>query len=172
MGLYATNSQYPLVDIPAIAAEMRATEEPWMNGIVQIIDPNIAGGIFDPWSNAEDGGDPAILWEGSARIQPLSGASGVLGEFQSTNVRGIRFKIPLGAHKENGEPLDPIRAGLQVYVVDGGEDAILEQYHYVINTGINSSLAWNRTIEATVDLTAVDPTPDPEMGYGFGGYGE
>jgi hypothetical protein len=44
---------------------------------------------------------------------------------------------------------------LQVVVTDGGSDPILEQLGFVVSSSINSSYAWNRTIECDVDLKSV-----------------
>ena len=151
MGIYGKFNPN-IVDIPAIAAEMRATEAAsWLNGFVRILYPNIAGGTFNAWENRDTGGEPVVLWEGEARIQPLRSSQIISGAFEQLAIRGIRFKIPLGAQIASGTVL---REGLQVQVVDGGEDEALTQFTYVISGALNSSLAWNRTIEATVDTGA------------------
>lgn len=153
MGLYSNFSAG--IDPSAIAGVMRKTESSWLNGIIQIVDPNVGDGVFDPWANQEVGGDPSILWQGSARIQPLRSSQGNAGVFDQSEIRGVRFKIPLDAKLEEGV----IREGLQVYVVDGGEDENLEYYVYVIANAFNSSFAWNRTIEAKVDTAVMLDTP-------------
>ena len=61
----------PVINIPAMAESMRPLVEQWMSGLVQIIDPNLADGEYDPFANDTEGGDPSVIWSGSARIQPL-----------------------------------------------------------------------------------------------------
>lgn len=165
MGLYGGGGG---INIAAVAELMRATEESWMNGLIQIIDPNIGEGNYSVLNNRTTGGEPVVLWEGKARIQPIRAATPSAGTFENASIRGVRFKIPLGADIGVG----PIREGLQIYVIDGGEDESLTHYNYIISNGINSSLAWNRTIEATVDLGAVRTAPAiAGYGYGLSGYG-
>lgn len=156
MGLYSESR--PMLDIPAIAATMRETEEPWMQGTIQIIYPNIEGGSFDPWTNTRAGGDVSVICQTKARIQPIRSAQNVNGAFEQAAIRAVRFKIPLDAFVVDNQP---IREGLQVYILDGGEDEDLTRFRYVITNGINSSLAWNRTIEAIADLGAVQVAPTP-----------
>lgn len=156
MGLYGMLPG-PGINIPAVAAQMRATEESWMNGLIQIVDPNIGDGTFNPITNVISGGEPVVLWQGKARIQHMRAPQSIAGSFENSEIRNVRFKIPLSADIPDDVP---IREGLQIYVVDGGEDRILEQYHYVVKSGINSSLAWNRTIETSVDLGAPQERPE------------
>jgi hypothetical protein len=154
------------VDIPAIAASMRPAVEAWFSGIVRIIDPNTGAGAFDPVANATTGSGPSLIWEGSARIQPVRSTTNAVVGYAQTKIRGIRFQVPLDILHQG-----VIRAGLQVFVIDGGEDSTLETYQYTINSGINSSGAWTRTIEADVDLTAVGVVAPETTGYGDSPYG-
>jgi hypothetical protein len=156
MGLYG--GARPVLDIPAIAATMREQEEPWMQGLVQVVYPNIDGDTtFNPWTNERSGGEPIVVLQSKARIQPIRSAQNVNGAFEGGAIRGVRFKVPLNTFVLGGIPL---REGLQVTVLDGGEDDDLMRYRYAITNGINSSLAWNRTIEAIVDLGAVQTPPE------------
>lgn len=140
------------VNVAALARAMRPAIELWMNGAVQIVDPNIKPeGQFNRWTNVAPEGSPAILWEGKARIQQLgvSKANLALG---SSEIAGIRFQIPYDIAEEGVV----LRKGLQVFVTDGGEDQTLTAFSYVIREGINSSGMWTRTIEASVDLGDAD----------------
>lgn len=134
------------VDVAVIAAEMRPAVELWMNGEVMIVDPEIATGDFDPWTNTIENGDPAVIWIGKARIQQL-GVSKANLQFGSTEIAGIRFQIPRDIAEQG-----TIRKGLQVYVINGGEDTTLQDFQYIVRQGVNSSGMWTRTIEASVDL--------------------
>lgn len=151
MGIYSGTA--PLVDIAGISAEMQTAVEAWQNGIVRIVDPNISDGDYDPWTNATAGGAPSTMWEGSARIQPIRSATAISGTYENISIRGVRFQIPLRAQLS---PDLAFREGLQIIVIDGGMFPDLEKFQYVITNGINSSFAWNRTIEASVDLGATE----------------
>lgn len=149
MGVYSSYGAG--VNVAAIAAEMRPAVELWMHGEVQIVDPDIQpSGEFDRWHNIAPFGSPAIIWQGKARIQQLgvSKANLALG---STEIAGVRFQIPRDIAAQG-----TIRKGLQVFVVNGGEDSTLEDFSYVVRQGINSSGMWTRTIEASVDLGDAD----------------
>lgn len=138
------------VDFTAMGAEMAKTALPWMNGSIQIIDPNTEDASWDAWTNEYiSGGSGTVLWSGPARIQHLR--SEILSEvgFSENGVRKIRLQIPLGGEA----PF--IRKGLQIIVTDGGNDTELEQLLFVVTSSVNSSYAWLRTIEAEVDVKSV-----------------
>jgi hypothetical protein len=137
------------IDFAAISTEMRSTMLPWMNGTIQIIDPNVKGQEWDPFTNQYSGGNSTVIWQGSARIQHLGSDRAAEVGYSQIGIRGIRFQIPMDAE------LGFIRKGLQVVVTDGGSDPELEQLSYVITSAINSSYAWGRTIEAEVDVKSV-----------------
>jgi hypothetical protein len=137
------------IDFSAIKVQMASTMRSWMNGSIQIVDPNSAGGTWNEWTNTETGGEPTVLWSGPARIQHLKNDSSVSIGYSDTSIRGIRIQVPLDV--EAGF----VRAGLQVIVTDGGNDYELEQLQFVITSAINSSYAWGRTIEATVDVKSI-----------------
>jgi hypothetical protein len=123
------------IDFSAMGAEMAKTALPWMNGSIQIIDPNTEDASWDAWTNEYvSGGSGTVLWSGPARIQHLK--SEILSEvgFSENGVRKIR---------------------LQIIVTDGGNDTELEQLLFVVTSSVNSSYAWLRTIEAEVDVKSV-----------------
>jgi hypothetical protein len=137
------------IDFSAMGAEMAKTALPWMNGSIQIVDPNVDNATWDPWTNEYTGGSSTVLWSGPARIQHLK--TEMLPEvgFSQVSIRGIRVQIPLGGEA----PF--IRKGLQIIVTDGGNDVELEQLQFVVTSAINSSYAWLRTIEAEVDVKSI-----------------
>jgi hypothetical protein len=137
------------INFSAIGSTMSNTALPWMNGAIQIVDPNALQGTWDPYTNAETGNSPTVIWSGPARIQHLKNDSLREVGFSSTSIRGIRVQIPLD------ESAGFIRKGLQVIVTDGGNDYELEDLQFVITSAINSSYAWLRTIEAEVDVKSV-----------------
>jgi hypothetical protein len=137
------------IDFSAIGAEMAKTYRNWLNGSIQIIDPNTGDGTWDEWTNEYTGGEPTVIWSGPARIQHISGESLPTVGFSQTGIRGIRVQVPLDV--EAGF----IRKGLQVVVIDGGNDYELEQLQFTITSAVNSSYAWGRTIECEVDVKSI-----------------
>jgi hypothetical protein len=137
------------VNFSAIGSSMAKTALPWMNATIQIVDPNLSTAQWDPWTNAQTGGTPTVIWSGPARIQQLKNESLPSVGFSDTSIRGIRLQIPLD------ESAGFIRKGLQIIVTDGGNDYELEDLQFVITSAINSSYAWLRTIEAEVDVKSV-----------------
>lgn len=116
--------------------------------------------IYDP--NSEDNGDnfnpfgppttnaPTLLWQGNGQLavfrQTLN-ADDVAGSV--TQVRSVRFTVDL-----DGPDL-PVRKGLIVRVISSPHDADAEKYEYTVTSGINSGLAWKRTIEAESDMSVI-----------------
>lgn len=137
------------VNFAAISNEMATAVAGWMNGSIQIIDPNTADQTWDPVTNEYTGGTADIIWSGPARIQHLTTNKLVDAGFVEIDVRKMRFQIP------NDPELPFIRKGLQIIVTDGGSDSMLEQLSYVVTSAVNSSYAWLRTINAEVDMKSV-----------------
>nr|ADW08986.1 unknown [Clavibacter phage CN77] len=137
----------------------------WQSGIVQIIDPKLAKGIFDPFLNQDSDGAPGVLWQGTARIQPMRAPLNVQTENRHTDLIGVRVQIPLSVD------IGAIHKGLQVVVVDGGEDPELERFQYVVQGSMGSSMAWVRTLDTEVDIGVLRATEDINIGYGVKPYG-
>lgn len=137
------------INFAKIGEEMSKTYGLWLNCWVQIVDPNVTGGTWNEWTNEQTGGEPIVLWSGPARIQHLVPERMYDVGFSQTSIRGIRIQVPLDVNAGF------IRKGLQVIVVDGGNDYELEQLQFVISSAINSSYAWGRTIEAEVDMKSI-----------------
>jgi hypothetical protein len=132
-----------------ISTEMRKTALPWMNATIQIVDPNVGESDWDPFTNTETGGEPSVIWQGPARIQHLAVAAQLEVGYDATSVRRIRLQLPMDPE------LGFVRKGLQVIVIDGGSDTELEQLQFIVTGAVNSSYAWNRTIECEVDLKSI-----------------
>ena len=145
MGTFANGG----IDFAAISAEMRSTMLPWMNGTVQIVDPNIGEQEWNAFTNEYSTDTAEVLWQGPARIQHLSGETMPYVGSSQIGVRGIRLQVPMDAD------LGFVRKGLQVIVIDGGSDPELEQLQFVVTSSINSSYAWGKTIECEVDVKSV-----------------
>jgi Family of unknown function (DUF6093) len=137
------------VNFAAIGSEMAKSYMQWLNGSIQIVDPNTGEGVWDEWANTYTGGEPTVLWSGPARIQHLRSETLPDVGFSQVSIRGIRVQVPLDV--EAGF----IRKGLQIIITDGGNDYELEQLQFIITSAINSSYAWGRTIEAEVDVKSI-----------------
>jgi hypothetical protein len=137
------------INFTKIGTEMSKTYNQWLNASIQIVDPNVASGTWNEWTNQKVGGGPSVIWSGSARIQQLVSDRMYEVGFSQTAIRGIRVQVPLDVNQGF------IRKGLQIVVTDGGNDYELEQLQFVITSAINSSYAWGRTIEAEVDMKSV-----------------
>ena len=145
MGAFTSGS----IDFAAISTEMRSTMLPWMNGTVQIVDPNIGEQEWNAFTNEYSTDTAEVLWQGPARIQHLSAETMPYVGSSQISVRGIRLQVPMDAE------LGFVRKGLQVIVIDGGSDPELEQLQFVVTSSVNSSYAWGKTIECEVDVKSV-----------------
>lgn len=142
------SSEY-LIDFAKIAIEMRATVATWYNAEIEVIDPNIREQTWDETTNTFTNAPGTVLYTGSARIQPISTVKTPdLGITQGA-IQGIRIQVPYDAS------LPLIRKGLQVEVINPGEDAVLSSLRFTVRSSINSSYGWNRTIECDVDVKSV-----------------
>jgi len=137
------------IDFAAISTEMRSTMLPWMNGTIQIVDPNIGEQEWNAFTNEYSIDTSEVLWQGPARIQHLSGETMPVVGMSQIGVRGIRLQVPFDAE------LGFVRKGLQVIVIDGGSDPELEQLQFVVTSSVNSSYAWGKTIECEVDVKSI-----------------
>ena len=137
------------LNFSAMSAEMSKTSLPWMNGSIQIIDPDLSEQSWNEWTNQYAGTSATVLWSGPARIQHLKNERGPMIGYTDSSIRGIRFQIPIDGYAGF------IRKGLQVIVTDGGNDTELEKLQFVVTSAVNSSYAWLRTIEAEVDAKSI-----------------
>ena len=144
-----------LIDFQAIAKEMRETVAHWYNAEIEIIDPKNreVSGEWDPVTNDYDEFPDEVIWEGPARIQPigLTGARLTNMAVMQGSIKNIRVQVPYD------EELPLIRKGLEIRIVDGGQDQVLNDLRMIVNSAINSSYGWNRTIECELDTRS---TPD------------
>lgn len=145
MGVFANGG----INFSAISSEMRGTVANWFNATIQIVDPNVEDVEWDVYTNTQSSGTPTVIWSGPARVQHLTPNRTPDVAYSQTDIRGIRIQLPYDAE------VGLIRKGLQVVVTDGGSDPVLEQLGFVVKSSINSSYAWNRTIECDVDLKSV-----------------
>lgn len=125
--------------------------------IIAIFDPNSedSGANYDPYATRGETGHskPKLLWQGKGQMQVFRqalNADDVAGSV--TQLRSVRFTVPLDG------PNLPVRKGLIVRVISCPHDPDAEKYEYTVTSGINSGIAWKRTIEAESDMSViVDP---------------
>ena len=138
-----------LINFQAIAKEMRETVAHWYNAQIEIIDPKNRelSGDWDPVTNDYTSIPGEVVWSGSARIQPigLTGARLTNMAVMQGSIKNIRVQVPYD------ESLPLIRKGLEIRVVSGGQDQVLNNMRMIVNSAINSSYGWNRTIECELD---------------------
>jgi hypothetical protein len=138
-----------LIDFQAIAREMRETVAHWYNAEIEIIDPQTrqTSAEWDPVTNDYAESPEIIIWSGPARIQPigLTGARLTNMTVMQGAIKNVRVQVPYD------EELPLIRKGLEIKVVDGGQDQVLNDLRMIVNSAVNSSYGWNRTIECELD---------------------
>lgn len=123
------------------------------NCIIAIYDPNSEanGNDFSPFASPVNN-RPTLLWQGQGQLavfrQTLN-ADDVAGSV--TQVRSVRFTVDI-----DGPDL-PVRKGLIVRVLESPHDPDAEKFEYTVTSGINSGLAWKRTIEAESDMSVIAP---------------
>lgn len=123
--------------------------------IIAIYDPNseVSGNDFDPYNpTLNQTAQPTILWTGKGQLQVFRQsltADDVAGSV--TQVRSVRFTVDLDG------PNVPVRKGLVVRVLSCPHDPDAEAYEYTVTSGINSGIAWKRTIEAESDMSVIAP---------------
>lgn len=139
------------IDFASIAAEMRKTVASWYNAEIEIVDPNTEQ-LDSEWdfnTNSIATNVETVIWSGKARIQPIRSALNADLDIAQSAVQAVRVQVPYDAD------LSLIRKGMQVKIISGGEDIVLESLQLVVRSAINSSYGWNRTIECDVDTKSV-----------------
>lgn len=134
------------INFQKISEEMSWVTSRWMNSVIQIVDPNMENMSWDEWTNTANNYE-ILLWEGPARIQPISSITSDVNAGRSVLAsRKVRFQVPLDETREF------VRAGLIVRVIDGGEFAELQNLQFAVSSAINSSYAWLLTMECEADI--------------------
>lgn len=126
--------------------------------IISIFDPNSeASGIdYDPYARFTGSPPgtsvPTELWRGPAQMQVFRqtlNADDVAGSV--TQLRSVRFTADLSG------PSFPVRKGLIVRVLSCPHDPEAVSFEYVVTSGLNSGLAFKRTIETESDQSVIAP---------------
>lgn len=139
------------VDLPGIAEMMRPAVEAWMSGRLIFTDPDRTS--TTPYDAANDTGGEStslVIWDtgvNGAIIQPIRSPSRIEAGSQPNAILGIRFQCK---YDEANMPVEPLRGGLLVQVADGGNAPIPATWRFSVTEGIDSSLMWDRIIDATL----------------------
>lgn len=161
-------------DYAAVAEFMRPKVKPFYQGKewVHLIDPTTIVRDLD----VETGVQTVIvnpIWSGWARVQPLRNTVNAQRATNPTTTRIVQFWVE--------DLTRDFRPGLRFAVDVESNDPIHKEYQYVVLGGINSSQAWQRTIDTQVDLENrpnydmtlwPKPTEAQAKAYGWGIYGE
>lgn len=142
MGVYVSQG----VSISGISEVMQEVVGQWYNASIQIIKPDIGGSTFNRATNTKTR-DPEIIWEGPARIQAMRWPNVATARQEAVAARTVVFHIPVS--DESAPSL--IHEGWRVHVVDGGMAPEFTGGLFVITSTVNSSYAWDRRIETTMD---------------------
>lgn len=152
MAAFPTLPDLPIGDVVAYREFMRPLLDPWIKQAwAAIIDPQQRVVVRDEITGVIESVTVTPLHVGWFRIQPLRTALNQKKAIDSTTTRTHQF-WPLDFPAD--ETLPDIKPGFEIIVMDGGNDPYLELYKYVVTGSTNSSMAWNRTIETTVNLEA------------------
>lgn len=144
MGAYINGG----INFTDVRTAMSNTMDTMLNGKIRIIDPNTRDVEWDVATNSYGETQDVTVWEGIARIQPLGSTTTSYTGFIPTSVRNVLIHIPLD------DSTGLIRSGLQVQVVDDGfgNDAALNDLMFTIESAVNSSYAWVRTLRCIADV--------------------
>lgn len=135
------------LDIMAMSAEMRQAVRQWETCKVAILNPGTNSAYF------ANKNPLAFVWTGMARVQPYRREIAVAAPTNPTTTQTVRFQIDFS--EDGAIPL--LKTGYQIIVLTEAQgnteqpDPHLSEYVHVIQSSMNSSLAWNRTIETTVN---------------------
>jgi hypothetical protein len=128
---------------------MRPALEQWMTARVQIFDPDRENATdYDPTADTGDKSTPLLVLDSGANgaiVQPIRSPTRILEGQQPTAILGVRFQI-----KRAPVVSVPIRAGMTLKVLDGGNDAALVGPLFSLVEGVDSSLAWDRIYDAVL----------------------
>ena len=121
--------------------------------MIAIFDPQnyLDGPGFDPYTNNKTA-RPKRVWTGPAQMQVYRQSLTVDDVSGSvTQLRSVRFTLPF-----DDTGFIP-RKGMIVRVTESDGDPANESYEFIVTSGLNSPLAFKRTIEAEVDMAVLAP---------------
>jgi hypothetical protein len=138
-------------DVNAYAVFMKPLLQPWLkqawvtivNPLTRVTVKNTFGAVTGVTVAASD-----LVWTGFARVQPLRTAVTVKRAIDSTTNRTTQFQL-IDFPKDGLVP--DIKPGYEIVVLDGNNDPLLTKYQYYVTGSENASMAWQRTVETTVN---------------------
>lgn len=137
--------------MPFIETTDEGDPKPW----IHIIDPTLIETATDIKAGTMTVINDGRVWSGYARIQPIRNTVNSWRATNPTTTRIVQFWVEFPDEQE----ID-LRPGLRIAVEFGGNDPWLTEYQYVVVGALNSSQAWQRTIDTQVDL---ENRPDYDM---------
>lgn len=122
----------------------------FQNATVRLLRPG-TGGSYNIETGVWTGGAPTTLVETRARVIGIRSPRDVSGAATAnpTNSLSIRVQFPFAAYPSRVPP------GTLVRVTDGGRNAALLGYVFVVESDNMNSNRASHTLECTVDLEAV-----------------
>lgn len=112
----------------------------------------VESGVTEPYDPITgDGGGTSIdvIWQGKARVQHLGQPAQFQTSYEANANHMFRFQLdPADSPPET-------YFGVKARVLDGGRDAGLENYVYVVNGAVNSSHMAVRTVELETTLEPI-----------------
>jgi hypothetical protein len=125
---------------------------------VHIYNPASGSQEYDAETNTWSG-NTTPLYEGKARIQPVSAINEVADTYNPTLIKTVRVQIAYNKNTlEDGvNPMPDIRPNDRMIVTNSPLNETLEKFIFVVTDVLNSSNSWERTLLCRVD-TELDPT--------------
>lgn len=148
MGLYSGGMQ-AYVDHEKIGQVMQGSLAGWLTGHIQIFLPSQSKrGVFDPVADTyASAAAPTLIYDSGpagALVSPIRLSSVTSFGDQGVGIQGLHFQCFRHA------PDVRIKSGMIVKVLDGGNDATLPDFTFMVTDGTNSSLTWGHTYQARV----------------------
>lgn len=170
MGVYSGRGAN--VNPYAMSLEMRAVVRPWQTAYILILDPGVNNVNFVNKLSA------AFKWHGFARVQPYRREIAVAAPTNPTTTQTVRFQVDFSEDGQipflkTGYQIIVVPPELIASALVPGADLLpsedllpalfdefpeleyadphMTEYVHVVQSSMNSSLAWIRTIETTVN---------------------
>lgn len=152
----AINSRSPID--PRWAYHNRPVGYGLMLASVHIYNPASGSQEYDAETNTWSG-NTTPLYEGKARIQPVSAINEVADTYNPTLIKTVRVQIAYNKNilEDGVNPMPDIRPNDRMIVTNSPLNETLEKFIFVVTDVLNSSNSWERTLLCRVD-TELDPT--------------
>lgn len=152
---------------PKVMPFIEPDEDGKVKGWIHLLDPTLETRVMDVKAGTYVVQN-APIHSCFARIQPIRNTVSTWRASNPTTTRMVQFWI------EFPPELDiDVKPGLRIAVEVAGNDPWLTKYQYVVLGALNSAQAWQRTIDAQVDLEnrpnydmSAWPTPGEMLRFG------